>query len=117
MIGRSKEKLVRESYGEGSQQYCSQILGVRVAGLTARKVKVITQEICDQFLTFRKPVWRGDGITKAYAVDAAYGNIGGDLCIGGFAEFGPDTNGLQLFNLGPQKIIPVSSLSNIPPDD
>lgn len=115
MIGREREKLVRESYGEGSQQYCSQILGVRVEGLTARKV--ITREICDKFQAFRRPVWRGDNIARVYAVDAAYGNVGGDLCIGGYAEFGPDLDGKPIFYLGPQKTIPVSALSSIPPDD
>lgn len=115
MVGREKERLVRESYGEGSQQYCSQILGVRVEGLTARKV--ITREICEKFEAFRNPVWRDSSRVKIYAVDAAYGSIGGDLCIGGWIEFGMDSNGKQILNIGPQKIIPVSALSGIPPDD
>lgn len=115
MIGRAKEKLVRESYGEGSQQYCSQVLGVRIEGLTARKV--ITREICEKFEAFRKPVWKGDETVKVYAMDAAYGSIGGDLCVGGWAEFGQDVNGKVIFNLGPQRMCPVSALSATPPDD
>lgn len=115
MVGRQKEKMVRESYGEGSQQYCSQILGVRVEGLTARKV--ITREICAKFDAFRLPIWLGEGTTKIYAVDAAYGSIGGDLCIGGWVEFGLDMNRKQILYIGPQKIIPVSALSGTPPDD
>lgn len=115
MVGRQREKLVRESYGEGSQQYCSQILGVRIEGLTARKV--ITREICQKFDAFRLPVWRGEPTIKIYAIDAAYGSIGGDLAIGGWCEFGIDVNGKQVFNIGQQKIIPVSALSSIPPDD
>lgn len=115
MVGRQREKLVRESYGEGSQQYCSQILGVRIEGLTARKA--ITREICQKFDAFRLPVWRGEETIKVYAIDAAYGSIGGDLCIGGWCEFGIDVNGKQVFNIGQQKIIPVSALSGIPPDD
>lgn len=114
MVGRTKEKLVRESYGEGSQQYCSQILGVRVEGLTARKV--ITREICTKFDAFRTAVWDSEP-TKIYAIDAAYGSIGGDLCVGGYIEFGKDVTGKQILNIGPQKVIPVSALSGIPPDD
>lgn len=115
MVGRQREKLVRESYGEGSQQYCSQILGVRIEGLTARKA--ITREICQKFDAFRLPIWRGEETIKVYAIDAAYGSIGGDLCIGGWCEFGIDVTGKQVFNIGQQKIIPVSALSGIPPDD
>ena len=115
MIGRAKEKLIRESYGEGSQQYCSQVLGVRVEGLTARKV--ITREICEKFEAFRIPVWRGDDIIKVYAMDAAYGSIGGDLCVGGSAEFGTEVSGKKVFKLGQQKMCPVSALSAVPPDD
>lgn len=115
MVGRQKEKMVRESYGEGSQQYCSQILGVRLEGLTARKV--ITREICTTFDAFRLPVWFGEARTKIYAVDAAYGSIGGDLCIGGWIEFGLDLNRKQVLYIGSQKIIPVSALSGTPPDD
>lgn len=115
MVGPQKEKLVRESYGEGSQQYCSQILGVRIEGLTARKV--ITREICHKFDAFRLPVWNGTGTIKIYAVDAAYGSIGGDLCVGGWVEFGLDINLKQVLSIGSQKIIPVSALSGVPPDD
>lgn len=115
MVGRRKEQMVRESYGEGSQQYCSQILGVRVEGLTARKI--ITRDICNKFDAFRLPIWNGDGTTKVYAVDAAYGSIGGDRCVGGWVEFGRDVNLKQVLCIGQQKIIPISSLNGIPPDD
>lgn len=115
MVGREREKLVRESYGEGSQQYCSQILGVRVEGLTARKV--ITRDICTKFNAFRQPVWKDGNTTKIYAIDAAYGSIGGDLCVGGWVEFGLDTESKQILNIGAQRIIPISALNGVPPDD
>jgi hypothetical protein len=115
MVGRERERMIRESYGEGSQQYCSMILGVRVEGLTARKV--ITREICEKFDAFKKPIWESDERELVYAIDAAYGSIGGDLCIGGYAEFGRNVSGKTVFCLGPQKTIPVSALSASPPDD
>jgi hypothetical protein len=114
MVSRRKAALVANTYGEGSQQYCSQILGVRVAGLTARKV--ITAEICEKFGAYNKPVWRGE-TTKIYSIDAAYGSIGGDLCVGGWIEFGLDVDGKQILAVGSHKTIPVSSLSKVPPDD
>lgn len=119
MVGRAKEKLVRESYGEGSVQYASQILGVRVQGLTARKV--ITKEVCEKFNAFRKPVWFNDDIKRIYSIDAAYGSVGGDLCMGGHVEFGTEMEdgkaGKSIINIAEQKIIPVDPTSGAPPDD
>lgn len=115
MVGRAREKLVRESYGEGSVQYTSQILGVRVQGLTARKV--ITRDIVEKFNAFRSPIWENDSITKIYAIDAAYGSIGGDKCIGGYCEFGRELGSKTIFNIGPQKVIPIQPLTSTPPDD
>ena len=50
-------------------------------------------------------------------MDAAYGSIGGDLCVGGSAEFGTEVSGKKVFKLGQQKMCPVSALSAVPPDD
>lgn len=107
---------IAQSYGEDSSRYVSQCLGVRVAGLTARKI--ITREICDKFVAFEEVVWKGDSeIVRIYACDAAYGNIGGDLCIAGYVEFGTDINNKKVIRISPPKVVPVSALLSTPPDD
>lgn len=109
-------KDIAQSYGEDSSKYVSQCLGVRVSGLTARKI--ITREICDKFNAFDEIVWDGrDERTKIYAVDAAYGNIGGDLCVGGHIEFGKDKSGRTMLWINPPRVVPVSALIAVPPDD
>ena len=115
MVGRVKVEQIKESYGEESQQFCSQILGVRIAGLNARKV--VTREICDKSGAFDKPIWNDSTRTQIYAIDAAYGNIGGDRCMRMICEFGKDITGQDIFNVASYRSIPVSALSPIPPDD
>ena len=115
MVGRRKVEQIKESYGEESQQFCSQILGVRIAGLNARKV--VTREICDKCGAFDKPVWDDATRTLIYSVDAAYGNIGGDRCMRMICEFGKDSTGKQIFNVVSYRVVPVSALSPTPPDD
>jgi len=115
MVGRRKVEQIKESYGEESQQFCSQILGVRIAGLNARKV--ITREICDKFGAFDKPVWMDGSRKQIYAIDAAYGNIGGDRCMRMICEFGKDVNGKEVFSVESYRSVPVSALSQSPPDD
>ena len=115
MVGRRKVEQIKESYGEESQQYCSQILGVRIAGLNARKV--VTREICDKFNAFDKPIWNDSNRKQIYAIDAAYGNIGGDRCMRMICEFGKGVDGKSIFAVVSYRIIPVSALSTTPPDD
>ena len=115
MVGRRKVEQIKDSYGEESQQFCSQILGVRVAGLNARKV--VTREICDKYGAFDKPVWYDTARTQIYAIDAAYGNIGGDRCMRMICEFGKDITGASIFNVVSYRSLPVSALSPTPPDD
>ncbi len=115
MVGRRKVEQIKESYGAESQQFCSQILGVRIAGLNARKV--ITREICEKYGAFNKAIWKDSNRIKVYAIDAAYGNVGGDRCMRMICEFGKDVNDKDIFNIESYKMIPVSALSVIPPDD
>lgn len=115
MVGRRKVAQIKESYGEESQQYCAQILGVRIAGMNGRKV--ITKEICEKFGAFDKAIWMDGDRKKVYAIDAAYGGIGGDRCQRMICEFGKGIDGKMIFSIESYKTIPVSAISSIPPDD
>jgi len=115
MVGRKKVAQIKESYGEESQQYCAQILGVRIAGMNGRKI--ITKELCEKFGAFDKAIWMDSDRKKVYAIDAAYGGIGGDRCQRMICEFGKDIDGKLIFSIESYKTIPVSAISIIPPDD
>lgn len=104
LIDRADEEVVAKRYGRNSLQYCSQILGVRKAGLNAHRV--LTREMCVRFEAFRKCIWKGDDTTKVFGLDAAYG---GDRAVGGHIEFGPEHSGQIVIKVFPPEVIPVST--------
>jgi len=115
MISRKSIESVSNFYGKDSLQYWSQCLGVRKAGINGRRV--ITRNIAIKFRAMDEVAWKDDRQTKIYAVDAAYGDVGGDRCVGGWASFGMDANGDMIFNMNPHVIIPVKAGTEIPPED
>lgn len=108
----NKDSIARTvaGYGLNSHQYYSQCKGVRRSGLNARRV--ITQELCKQFNAFDDVAWIGE-TTKIAAVDAAYGGVGGDRCVGGHVEFGRCVDGKIRLKVHPQEIVPVSVKRNL----
>ena len=102
-------------YGQDSHQYYSQCKGVRRSGLNARRV--ITQELCKQFHAFDEAIWEGETV-KIAALDAAYGYIGGDRCVGGHVEFGKCLDGHVRLQIHRQQIVPVSiKRADLSPED
>jgi len=103
----NKDSIARTvaGYGLNSHQYYSQCKGVRRSGLNARRV--ITQELCKTFNAFESTSWIGE-TTKIGAIDAAYGNVGGDRCVGGHIEFGKCVDGKVRMLIHPQETVPVS---------
>lgn len=114
LVSREHIKNVESFWTKDSQQYYSQAVGVMKTGLELRRV--ITRLICGQHHAFDKAVWSGAATKKIYAVDAAYGGVGGDRCVGGWIEFGPDVNNHQIIRIEPPKIIPVSIKRESPPE-
>lgn len=102
-------------YGKDSLQYYSQCLGVRKTGLDARRV--ITRRLCDKFHASKEVIWKNDKRIKLYAIDAAYGNIGGDRCVGGWGEFGLDINNKMTLCVHEPVIVPVSVRFEGMPED
>jgi len=115
LINRDSIARVVAFYGKDSLQYFSQCLGIRKTGLDARRV--ITKKLCEQFGAFKEAIWKNDSRTKIYAIDAAYGNIGGDRCVGGCAEFGLDIHDRMILCLHRPVIIPVSVRFQGVPED
>lgn len=106
LVNRKSIEDVVAFYGMDSLTYHSQCLGIRKPGLSARRV--ITRALCKKFGAFYSAVWQGTQRTNVYAVDAAYGGLGGDRCIGIRIEFGKDVDGKTIIKVYPSDLIPVS---------
>lgn len=102
-------------YGKDSLQYYSQCKGVMKSGLLARRV--ITRELCSKFNAQESAIWGGSPTTKIYGLDAAYGMIGGDRCVGIIVEFGKDVQGKTILETKAHEIIPVSYKNTEMPED
>lgn len=115
LINWKKIEAVREFWGADSQQYYSQCVGVMKTGLLNKRI--ITRDICTRHRAFEKAVWSGAPTKKVFALDAAYSGMGGDRCVGGHIEFGPDQDGIEIIKIIPPQIVPVSVKLDIPPED
>lgn len=104
-------------WNTNSYQYYRYAKGTRMAGMDAHKV--ITRESCIQHHAMEQAFWFNEKRTVVYAVDAAYGNIGGDRCVGGKIEFGPDVTGKTILCPSLPVVIPVKphKMANRSPED
>lgn len=104
---------VKERYGPDSMEFWSQIMGVRKAGLDARRV--LTRILCERNDAFKSATWDGtDTLTKIYALDAAFG---GDRCIGGMIEFGREVNGQVVIRVDVPKEYQIAISSQETPEE
>jgi hypothetical protein len=111
LVDREDEKRVGERYGRQSEQYYSQIVGIRKPGLMSNRV--LTQQMCEENGAFNQCIWKGIAdTTKVYGLDAGYG---GDRCVAGWGEFGEDVEGNTIFRVQPPKVVPISVNSD--PED
>lgn len=101
-------------YGMNSLQYSSQCQGVRRTGMNAHRV--ITREMCEQNHAFDDVTWGSKPLTAVAALDAAYGGVGGDRCIGGHIIFGEDVSGNIVVACSPPVLVPVSVKKPLPPE-
>lgn len=115
MVHRERIEEVAAFWGKDSQQYYSQVIGVMKTGLLSRRI--ITRDFCLEHHATEQATWDGTERTKIYAVDAAYGGVGGDRCVGGWGEFGIAANGSQILRVNPPTLIPVSIKNKELPED
>lgn len=109
LISREKIAETLSFFPKESVEYYSQCVGIMKVGMLERRV--LTRDICRLGRALEKAVWRGGSITKVYFVDASYG---GDRCVAGMGEFGPDVEGHIVLSFGEPKIIPI--LANQSPE-
>jgi hypothetical protein len=94
-------------YGQDSIKVTMMDYGVMPKANASRRV--ITRSLCVKFGAFEPPVWNTSDITKIFGLDAAYGAVGGDRCVGCEVNYGKDINGkLILAYIGEPIIVPVS---------
>jgi len=99
-------------YGPHSEEFCAMCLGVMRPGEDSRRV--LTKQLCMIHHAFEKAMWKGVNRTKIYAIDAAYG---GDRCVGGWIEFGEDSEGDQIVRVNQPHVIKVGMKKGAEPED
>jgi len=106
-------------YGKDSLQFTMMDEGRMPRGQGLRRV--ITRQLCLKFQAMEEPIWKSDQRTKIFFIDAAYGRVGGDRCIGGELQFGPgldkEGNLRQFLSLIDTLLVPVSALLSELPED
>lgn len=117
LIHKADMDRVAARWGVTDWRYLQQCMGLRITGIEAKKV--ITRDICYQFHALEQVFWFNETRTKVYGIDAAYGNIGGDRCVGGWIEFGRDVTGKVMLRVNPPVIIPVkpAKMAGIEPEE
>lgn len=95
-------------WGKESKAWYQKCKGVMKAGLEGRRV--ISRALCVKYGALEEPVWGTGKITKLFSVDAAFGSVGGDRCIGNEMAFGDNIQGRSIlaYTNGPI-VIPVSA--------
>lgn len=106
LIKRSQIEKDIKYYGKNSLQVSMMDMGqMPIGGMSNR---VITRQMCEQHHAMAEPIFQSK-VTKIFALDAAYGTIGGDRCVGGECWFGHSVDGIETFALHGQPIvIPVN---------
>ena len=99
-------------YGPHSEEFNAMCLGVMRPGEDSRRV--LTKQLCSIHKAFEKAVWKGVQRTKIYAIDAAYG---GDRCVGGWIEFGEDSEGHQIVRVDKPHVLKVGWKKGAEPED
>lgn len=103
LVNRQSEIRVGNRWGRDSEQYHSQISGLRKTGLFAHRV--LTEEMCKRRGAFDTVIWQGDPTTKIYACDMGFG---GDRCVAGYCEFGLAVGGATVFRVNPPSEIQIN---------
>lgn len=103
LIGKEFERTIAHDYGRNSPTYETQVMGRMKLALAHSRV--ITRQLCKDHKAHDGAQWEGTNRTRIYAVDPAYG--GGDRCVAGWGEFGPDLHGRMILKLNPPRLIRI----------
>lgn len=104
LINKKKLDAVSKTHGQDSWQWFSQCIGKPNKGLML--YRVLTEKMCRDGNAFESASWQHTGRTNLLYLDPAYG--GGDRCVAGRLEFGPDADGTEIICVHPQEIVPIN---------
>lgn len=105
-----------EYYGEDSIQVSMMDFGIFPRD--AQSKRVVDRTLCEKGRAFEDPVWSHEPLTKLFSLDAAYGAVGGDRCVGTEMAFGRCTDGkIRLAFVDQPMVIPVTAGSSDPAED
>jgi len=106
-------------YGRDSIQFSMMNEGRMPRGQGLRRV--ITRQMCLKFGAMEEAIWKSEKRTSIFFLDAAYGAVGGDRCIGGELQFGvglsKDGEEQQIISLIDTMVVPVSVKEPELPED
>lgn len=106
LITREQMEVDAAYYGRDSLMFTMMDDARMPRGQSTRRV--ITRQMCLKFGAMEEPVWMGEKRTRIGFMDAAYGGVGGDRCVFGELQFGPDVDGHEIIALIDTAIVPVS---------
>lgn len=102
-------------YGRNSLQFAMMDLGMMPMSGVANRI--ITRQMCVDNHAMESAIFNGK-VTKLFALDAAYGSVGGDRCVGGEWWFGEGLDGKEIIALiGSPILVPVSWKKVSEPED
>lgn len=104
LIGPKKIQELISAFGRESFEYYSQGVGVMKVGQLSHRV--VTRDLCRKNNALAEPEWKGPNRIRIYGLDAAYG---GDRCVGGWGEFGPDPDGKMVLCFHRPRIIHMNA--------
>lgn len=113
LIGREFERIIAHDYGKTSPTYETQVMGRMKLSLAHSRV--ITRQLCRDRHAHDMARWMGVARTRIHATDPAYG--GGDRCVTGWGEFGPDDTGKIIFRVNPPRIIRIDLKLKLSPEE
>lgn len=95
-------------YGQDAWQVSAMDFGVFPKDAQARRI--ITRSMCERFRAQEEPIWSHEPLIHIFSMDAAYGAVGGDRCVGVELVFGKCSDGeTRLAFAGQPMVIPVKA--------
>lgn len=107
---------IRDTYGEGSFQWNMWVRAKFILQILEKRLFI--RKFAEQHRAFDDPMFGEEPLTHLFAIDAAYGAIGGDRCVGGHFRFGKCTDGkIRLALKSGPLLIPVKAGGDVLPEN
>lgn len=106
----SKQQILDDEKFFGADSYQVAMMDYGVFPKDAQAKRVITRSMCERFQACEPPVWTGKPLIRLFSLDAAYGAVGGDRCVGTDLVFGECSDGkYRLAFMTDPVIVPVKA--------